>query len=119
MRVAKVGRNTAVKAKAVPAVNGLFCCRMDHGGGNKVGSDSTAAVDNRQQRQQQSGNNQLKGMVASKGVDSYGGDGKQRWLMVIGSKMPTAKQIVVAPPTPLSSSSAGGSWPAVGAAARE
>jgi hypothetical protein len=48
-------KDTAVKAKAAPVVNGAFHRRMDHGGGRKVGRDGRAAVDNRQQWQQQSG----------------------------------------------------------------
>jgi hypothetical protein len=47
MGVAKAGWDTAVKAKAAPVVNGVFCCRVDHGGSGNIGGDSTAAVDNR------------------------------------------------------------------------
>jgi hypothetical protein len=49
MGVAKADGDTAVKAKAAPAVNGAFHCRMDHGGGGKVGANGRAAVDNRKQ----------------------------------------------------------------------
>ncbi len=38
MGVAEAGRDIAVKAKAVPAVNGAFCCRIDHGGAEKLAS---------------------------------------------------------------------------------
>jgi hypothetical protein len=101
MGVVKAGRETAVKAKAAPAVNWAFRCRMDHGSGRKVGANGSAAVDNRQQWQQQTGNNQLKAMVASSGVDSCRGGGKQWRLTAIGSKTPMAKVIVVVPPAPL------------------
>jgi hypothetical protein len=43
------GGDTAVKAKAVLAVNGAFLHCMDHSGGRKVGGNGGAAVDNRQQ----------------------------------------------------------------------
>jgi hypothetical protein len=111
MGVAKAGRDTAVKAKAAPVVHGAFRCRVDYGSGRKVGANVRAAVDNRQQWQQQSGNNQLKVTVASGGIDSRGGGGKQRWSTVIGSKTPTAKVIVDVPLTPLLLLSAsGGRW---------
>ncbi len=71
MGVAKVGGDTAVKAKVVPAVKGAFRHRVDNCGGKKVGADSRAGVDNRQQWQRQSGNNQLKVTVASSGADSH------------------------------------------------
>jgi hypothetical protein len=74
--VAKVGGDTAMKAKAALAVNETFPCRMNHGGGRKVGANGRAAVDNRQQWQRQSGNNQLKVTVASGGVGSRGGGGE-------------------------------------------
>jgi hypothetical protein len=54
--VAKADRDTAVKAKAAPAMNWAFHCHVDHGGGGKVGGNGRAAVDNRQQWQQQLGN---------------------------------------------------------------
>jgi hypothetical protein len=117
--VAKMVGDTAVKAKATPVVNEAFRCRLDHGGGRKVSADGRAAVDNRQQRQRQSGNNQLKVLVASAGIDSHEGSGKQWRLTAIGSKTPLAKAIVVVPPTPLSLLAAGGSRGAVAAAARE
>jgi hypothetical protein len=60
MGVAKAGRDTAVKSKAAPVVNGAFCCCLDHGGGRNVGVDGRVVVDNRQQWQRQSVNNQLK-----------------------------------------------------------
>jgi hypothetical protein len=66
-----------------------------------IGTNCRAAVDNRQQWQQQSGNNQLKVMVASGGVDFHGGGGEWRQSTAIDSKMPMAKATVVAPPTPL------------------
>jgi hypothetical protein len=47
MGVANAGGNTAVKAKAVLVRNGAFCCRVENGGGRKVGNDGRAAVDNR------------------------------------------------------------------------
>ena len=63
------------------------------------------------------GNNQLKVMVASSGVDSRGGGGKQQRLTAIGSKTLMARAIVVASPTPLLSSlTCGGGQAAVGAA---
>ncbi len=65
MGVAKAEGDTAVKAKAAPAVNGVFCGCVDHGSGGKVGANGRAAVDSRQQWQRQSGNNQLKVTVAS------------------------------------------------------
>jgi hypothetical protein len=108
-----------VKAKAALVVNGAFHRRMDHDGGGKDGGNSRAAVDNKQRWQQQSGNNQLKVMVASGGVDSHGSGGRQRWLMAIGSKTPMAKAIIVVLPTPLSLLSAGGSRRAAAAAVRE
>ncbi len=49
MGVAKAFGDTAVKAKAAPAVNGVFFRRVDHGGGRKVSTDGRVAVDNRQQ----------------------------------------------------------------------
>ncbi len=101
------GGDTAVKAKAALAVNGAFFCHVDHGSSRKVGANSRAAVDNRQQWQRQSGNNQLKEIVASSGVDSHGGSSKQHRLTAIGSKMPTVKAIVVTPPTALLLLSAG------------
>ena len=114
------GGDTAVKEKAAPVVNGAFHHCVDHCGSVKVGTNGRAAVDNRQQWQQQSGNNQLKVMVASSGVDSRGGSGKQWQSTAIGSKTPMAKAIIVAPPTPLLLSllAGGGRWPAA-AAARE
>jgi hypothetical protein len=60
MGVAKAGGDTAVKAKAAPAVNEEFHCHVDHGSGSKVGSDGGVVIENKQQRQRQSGNNQLK-----------------------------------------------------------
>ncbi len=69
------GGDTAVKAKALSAVNVAFCHRVDHGIGGKAGGNGRAAVDNRQQWQWQSGNNQRKVMVASGGVDSRGWGG--------------------------------------------
>jgi hypothetical protein len=80
MGVTKVRGDTAVKSKAAPAVNGVFCRWVDHGGGKKVGTNGRAAVDNRQQWQQQTDNNQLRVMVASGVVDSHGGGGNRRWL---------------------------------------
>jgi hypothetical protein len=68
---------------------------------------------------QQSGKNQLKLTVASGGIDSREGSGKQRWLTAIGNEMPTSKAILVALPTPLSLSLAGGGGWAAAAAARE
>ena len=44
--VAKAGRDTAVKEKAAPVVNGAFRCHVDHGGGRKVGGNGTAVVRN-------------------------------------------------------------------------
>ncbi len=117
MGVAKVGGDTVVKAKVAPAVNEVFCCQVDHGRGTKVGVNGTAAVENRWQRQ--SGNNQLKVTVASSGVDSQGGGGKQRWSTAIGSKMPMAKAIVIVPLTPLLSLSADSGGQAAVVAARE
>ncbi len=119
MGVAKVGRDTAVKAKAAPVVNGAFCHCVDHGGGRKVGANGRAAVDSRQQWQQQSGINQLKVTVASGGIDSHGAGGKQRRSTAIGSKTPMAKAIVVMPPTPMALSLAGGGWQAAVVAAKE
>jgi hypothetical protein len=72
----KGGRGCTVKAKAAPAVNVAFRRRVDHGSGRNVGADGRAAVDNSQQYQRQSGNNHLKVMVASGGIDSRGGGGK-------------------------------------------
>jgi hypothetical protein len=83
MGVAKVDRDTAVKAKTAPVVNGVFRHSVDYGGGRKVGADGRVAVDNRQQCQWQSGNNQLKVMVARGGIDSRGGGDKQRWSTAI------------------------------------
>jgi hypothetical protein len=60
MGVAKAGGDIAVKAKAAPAVNELFCRRWTMAAAKKVGANGRAAVDNRQQWQWQSGNNQLK-----------------------------------------------------------
>jgi hypothetical protein len=120
MGVAKASRDTATKAKAAPAVNGAFRRHVDHGSGGKVGgANGRVAVNNRQQWQHQSGNNKLKVMMASGGLFSLGGSGKQRQSTVIGSKMPTAKAIVVAPLTPLSSSLAGGGGWVAAVAARE
>jgi hypothetical protein len=120
MGVAKAGRDTAVKAKAALVGNGAFCRRMDHGSSGKAGANSRATVDNRQQWQRQSGNYQLKVLVASGGVDSHGGGSKQRQSTIISSKTPTAKAIIVVPPTPLLLPLAGsGGWSAVAAAARE
>ncbi len=48
-----MGGNTAVKAKAALAMNQEFRHRVEQGGGGKVGADGRAAVDNRQQWQQQ------------------------------------------------------------------
>ena len=76
MGVAKAGRHLAVKAKAAPTVNVAFRRRVDHGSGRNVGADGRAAVDNSQQYQRQSGNNHLKVMVASGGIDSRGGSGE-------------------------------------------
>ncbi len=78
MGVAKASGVTAVKAKAGPAVNGAFRCRVNHDSSKKVGADGRVVVDNRQQQQwqRQSGNNQLKVTVASGGVDSHGGGSK-------------------------------------------
>jgi hypothetical protein len=73
MGVAKVSGDTAVKAKAVPAVNRAFHRCLDHGGGRKVGANGRVVVDNRQQWQRQSDNNQQKVAVANGGVDSCGG----------------------------------------------
>ncbi len=59
-------------------------------------------ADNRQQWQwPQSGNNQLKVMVASSGIDSRGGGSEQQWSTAISSKTLMAKAIIVAPSTPL------------------
>jgi hypothetical protein len=41
------GRDAAVKAKTVSAVNGTSHCCVDHGGGRKDGGSSRVAVDNR------------------------------------------------------------------------
>jgi hypothetical protein len=115
----KGGRGYSCEGKAAPAVNGAFRCCVDHGSGRKVGADGRASVDIRQQWQRQTGNNQLKAMVASSGIDSHGGGGKQWWSTAIGSKTPKAKAIVIMPPTHLLSSKAGsGRW-AAAAAARE
>jgi hypothetical protein len=119
MGVAKAGGNTIVKTKAAPAVNGAFCLRVDHGSGRKVGINGRAAVDNRQQWQQQLDNNQLKMTVTSIGVDSRGGSGEQQRSTAISSKMPMANTIIAMPPTPLLSTSAGGSGQAAARAARE
>jgi hypothetical protein len=114
MGVAKVGGDTAVKTKTAPAVNRAFCHRVNHGSGRKLCTDIRAAVDNRQQWQQQSGNNQLNVTVASGGLDSRGGGSKQRRSMAFGSKTPMAKVIAVVPPTPLLLPWAGGGgWAAV------
>ncbi len=113
MGVAKLGVDTAVKAKVALAVNWAFRGRVDHVGGGKVGANGRAAVDNIQH------NKQLQMMVASSGLGSRGGGSKQRQSAVIGSKVPMAKAIIVAPPTPLLSSSAGGSGRVAVAAARE
>ncbi len=112
-----MGGDTAMMAKAAPTVNGAFCRCMDHGGGRKVGADGRVVVDNRQQWQRQSGNNQLKVAVASRGVDSCRGGGKQRRSTQISSKMPMAKAIVATPPTPLSLLLAGSGGQAAAAAA--
>jgi hypothetical protein len=45
MGVAKVGKDTAVKAKAVPVVNGVFHHRVDNGGSRKVGAHSRVVVE--------------------------------------------------------------------------
>jgi hypothetical protein len=119
MGVAKANRDTAVKAKAALAVNGVFRCCVDHGSSGKDGANGRAAIDNRQQWQWQSGNNQLKVTVASGSVDCRGGGGEQQQSMAIGSKMPMAKAIVVAPPTPLLLLLAGCDGRAAMAAARE
>jgi hypothetical protein len=119
MGVAKAGRDTAVKAKAALVVNGAFCHCVDHGGGRKVGANGRAAVDSRQQWQRQSSIDQLKVMVASGGIDSHGVGGKQRQSTAIGSKTPMAKTIIVAPPTFMALSLAGGGWQAAVVAARE
>jgi hypothetical protein len=111
------GGDTAVKANAVLALNGVLHRHLDHGGGRKVGCNGRAGVDNRQQWQRQSGNNQLKVTVASGGDDSHGGGGGQRRSMAISSKKPKAKAIVVALPTPLLSSLASGSGQVAVAAA--
>jgi hypothetical protein len=58
--VAKAGRDKAVKAKAAPAMNRAFCCRVDHGGIRKAGTKGRGAVEDRQQWQRRPGNNQLK-----------------------------------------------------------
>ncbi len=71
----QLGGDTAVKAKAALAVNGASPRRLHHGGSRKVGGNNRAAEDNRQLSQGQSGNNQLKVIVASGGVDSRGGCG--------------------------------------------
>jgi hypothetical protein len=90
---------------------------VDHGGGKKVGANSRGTRDNRQQWQRQCGKNQLK--VTSGEVDSCGGGSKQWRSTEIGSKTPTAKAIILAPPTPLLSSSAGGGRLVAAAAAKE
>jgi hypothetical protein len=119
MGVAKAGRDTAVKANAALAGNGRFRHHVDHGSCRKVGTDGRAVLKHRQEWLRQSGNNQLKVMVASSGVDSHGGGSKQRRLTTICSEMPTAKAIAMMHPTPLSLSLAdGGRWVAA-AAARE
>ncbi len=46
MGVAKEGGDTAVKVKAVPAVNGAFRCPVDHGGSGKVCTNGIMVVDN-------------------------------------------------------------------------
>ncbi len=51
MGVSKVGGDTAVKAKAAPVVNGVFCHRHGPRGSRKVGADNKVAVNNRQQWQ--------------------------------------------------------------------
>jgi hypothetical protein len=107
-----------VKAEPVLAMNWAFRRRFDHGSGGKVGANGRAVVDNRQQWKRQSGNNQQKMMVASGGIDSHGGNSKQWRSTAIGSEMPAAKAIAVAPPTPLLLL-AGGSGQAATAAARE
>ncbi len=119
MGVAKAGRDTAVKAKAAPAVNGAFHRRVDHGGGRKVGGDGRATEDNRQQWQQQSGNNQLQVTVASGGIDSRGCRSKQQRSRAIVSETSIVKANVVVPATPLSLLSAGSGGQAAAAAARE
>jgi hypothetical protein len=58
-------------------------------------------------------------MVASSGVDSHGGGGKQRLSKAIGSKTQMAKAIGSAPPSPLSLLLVGGGGRAAVAAARE
>ncbi len=73
MGVAKAGRDTAVKAKAVQAVNEAFHQHVGHGSGGKVGADVRAAVGNRQQWQLQSGNNQLKVKAASMALTTVEG----------------------------------------------
>jgi hypothetical protein len=118
MGVAKVCKDTAMKAKAALAVNGAFHCPVDHGGGRKVGANGRAAVDN-QQWQRQSGNNQIKVTVVSGGVDLCGGGGKQWRSMAIGSKAPTAKATAIAPSTLLLLPTACGGGRAAVAAARE
>jgi hypothetical protein len=99
--VAKASGDTAVKAKAALVMNGAFYCCVDHGGSGKVGANGRVAVDNRQC------NNQLKVTVASGGVDSRGGGGKQWRSTAINSKAPTAKAIAIMPPTILLSLLAG------------
>ncbi len=96
-----------MKAKAALAVKGAFPRCMSHGGGRKVGIDGRGTVDNRQQWQWQSGNNQLKVMVASSGVNSRRSGGEQWRSTAIGSKMPMAKAIVDMSSTPLLLPSAG------------
>jgi hypothetical protein len=78
MGVAKAGGNIAVKTTAAPAMNGVFCCHVGHGGSGNIGANGRATVDNSQQWQQQSGKNQLKVMVASSSIDSHRGNSKQR-----------------------------------------
>jgi hypothetical protein len=119
MGVAKAGADTAVKANAVPAVNGVLCHLVDHGRSGKVGSDGMAVVDNRKQLQQQSGSNQLKVTVASSGIDSQGSGSKQWRSMAISSKTPTSKVIIVAPPTFLLLVVAGGGGQAAAEAAKK
>jgi hypothetical protein len=119
MGVAKASRNTVVKAKAAPVVNGAFRRRVDHGGGGKFCANGRAAVDNRQQWQQQSESNQLKVTVSNSGVGCRRGGSKQQRSTAIGSKMPTAKAIVVTPPIPLLLSVAGSGGRVAAAAARE
>ncbi len=60
------------EGKGLPAVNGAFCCCVNHGGGRKVGANVMVVVDNRRQWQRQSGNNHLKVTMASSCIDSHG-----------------------------------------------